>query len=237
MRPASRPRSPAQRPRCWPRAPVPGVSSPRPTLYSLVPTPVTRVTSSLVFSVNYFCRFRTGGTTWPRGPTIRSTSSTLNDLRRTALSGHRGGGGGRFGSPLCRARAEGVGGIVRAVRGNGDGEPRLAGAHATTASSNVAAGNTPSSVPSRRTSTLPTCCRQFPEDLPPTAPSTALATAARPGGGSRPRLRGGARKGRTVGHENPGVIYGPGGQPADRNTEIFEIRRISDLEILGSHEL
>ena len=66
-----------------------------------------------MFSVNYFCRFRTGGTTWPRGPTIRSTSSTLNDLRRTALSGHRGG---RFGSPLCRARAEGVGEIVRAVR-------------------------------------------------------------------------------------------------------------------------
>ena len=99
--------------RCWPPAPVPGVSSLWLVLYSLVPTPVTRVTSSLVFNVNYFCRFRTGGTTWPRGPTIRSTSSTLNDLRRTALSGHRGG---RFGSPLCRARAEGVGGIVRAVR-------------------------------------------------------------------------------------------------------------------------
>ena len=36
----------------------------------------------------------------------------------------------------------------------------------------------------------------------------------------------------------PGVIYDPRGRyDPDRNTSKIEIRRISDLEILGSHEL
>ena len=42
---------------------------------------------------------------------------------------------------------------------------------------------------------------------------------------------------RILGHCDPGVIYDPGGQPRDRNTPKIEIRRISDLQTLGSHEL
>ena len=43
---------------------------------------------------------------------------------------------------------------------------------------------------------------------------------------------------RLLGHCAPGVIYDPGGlYDPDRNTPKIEIRRISDLEILGNHEL
>ena len=124
----------------------------------------------------------------------------------------------------------------RAVRGNGDEKPRLTSAHTPPASSILAAGRAPSSAPGGRTSTLPTCSRQSPEDLQRATPSTALATAASPRrrlSTQAPRRR---ETTRTVGHQNPGALYGPGGLPADRNTAIFETRRISDLETLGNHE-
>ena len=88
--------------------------------------------------------------------------------------------------------------------------------------------------PSAETSALPTCYRQSPEDLPLAAPSAALATAPSPRRRLSTQAPSRRETTRTFGHQNPGVIYGPGGQPADRNTEIFEIRRISDPRSSGA---
>ena len=78
---------------------------------------------------------------------------------------------------------------------------------------------------------------ESPQDRHGSRPAPPWQRPHTPGGGSRPRLRPGARRpGLSVtnipgSYTAPGVVYDP-----DRNTPKIETRRISDLETLGSHE-